>query len=526
MLWNAPMAASSLTARDRIIEIARTLPPAPKVLAGLGKLLRDPNSGVGQISEMIKRDAPLASQIIRISNSVVYAGSASVRIGAIEDAVGRVGYEEIHRLVSCVTAERLVDRALTFYGIPAETMRENMLYTALTCEALAREAGMDPREAYTAGLMRTLGILVLDRLAERLGVAARYDPEHDEAYRVWEGRIFGLGNCAIAGIILAEWSFPAEIVAAVRDHHLAGEPDRAERLACLLHLASAIVAGTNHGLPGERQLWNFSPETFAAVGLNFRQIDSAGRSALKAFEAFYLRYRMSVEPPPSQPGGPGAEADAPPPQKTCDSRAAPGVLDENESNPVQTTEEAPEAPGDFTTFMRNYKDMVYSTAVRLLGNETQAEDISQEVFLKAFEHWDNLRESVTAGGWLKTVTTNLSINHLQRYRKRWRFFSEITRHGGADEGDEQPVEFASSDNFLDGLNQSDRRAWVERALEKLPEHQRVPLVLYHFEDQPYEDIAKRLGVTLSKVKTDIMRGREALAKVLLRSGASHEQFEA
>jgi RNA polymerase sigma-70 factor, ECF subfamily len=180
---------------------------------------------------------------------------------------------------------------------------------------------------------------------------------------------------------------------------------------------------------------------------------------------------------------------------------------------------------DFTTFMRNYQDMVYTTAVRLLGNETQAEDISQEVFLKAYEHWDNLRDSVTAGGWLKTVTTNLSINHLQRYRKRWRFFSEITRHGDEGDAEEQPVEFAAPDNFLDTLNQSDRRAWVERALEKLPEHQRVPLVLYHFEDVPYDEIARRLGVSLSKVKTDIMRGREAMAKVLLHSGATHEKFE-
>lgn len=182
------------------------------------------------------------------------------------------------------------------------------------------------------------------------------------------------------------------------------------------------------------------------------------------------------------------------------------------------------APPDFTTFMRNYQDMVYTTAVRLLGNEAQAEDISQDVFLKAYERWDNLRTSATAGGWLKTVATNLSINHLQRYRKRWRFFSEITRHDD-DDGGEQEVEFASQENFLDGLGQAERRAWVERALEKLPEHQRVPLVLFHFEDMPYDDIAKRLGVSLSKVKTDILRGREALAKALQHSGASHEKFE-
>jgi RNA polymerase sigma-70 factor, ECF subfamily len=196
----------------------------------------------------------------------------------------------------------------------------------------------------------------------------------------------------------------------------------------------------------------------------------------------------------------------------------------NEDIPVQATEEGMAARADFTTFMRNYQNMVYSTAVRLLGNEAQAEDISQDVFLKAFERWDNLQTSATVGGWLKTVTTNLSINHLQRYRKRWRFFSEFVRHDD-DGGDAPEVEFASQEDFLEGLGQEDRRKWVERVLEKLPENQRVPLVLFHFDDMPYDEIAKRLGVSLSKVKTDILRGREALAKALQHSGASHEKFE-
>ncbi len=172
--------------------------------------------------------------------------------------------------------------------------------------------------------------------------------------------------------------------------------------------------------------------------------------------------------------------------------------------------------------MRNYQDMVYSTAVRLIGNETQAEDIAQEVFIKAHEHFDNLRSSPSAGGWLKTVATNLSLNHISRYKKRWSFFSDLVRK--SDEGEEREVEFAAPDTFFSSVDSSERRAWVERALEKLPDHQRVPLVLFHFEDMPYEEIAKRTRVSLSKVKTDILRGREALAKILMRSGASHERF--
>jgi len=175
--------------------------------------------------------------------------------------------------------------------------------------------------------------------------------------------------------------------------------------------------------------------------------------------------------------------------------------------------------------MRNYQDMVFSTSARLVGNEAQAEDISQEVFLKAYEHFDMLSASPTAGGWLKTVATNLSLNHLQRYRNRWRFFSELGKPAGGDGGEERPeVEFAAPDVFFEGVDAEERKAWVERALDELPEHQRVPLVLYHFEDLPYDEIARRLGVSLAKVKTDILRARSALARILARSGTSRESF--
>ena len=166
-------------------------------------------------------------------------------------------------------------------------------------------------------------------------------------------------------------------------------------------------------------------------------------------------------------------------------------------------------PQQFETFMRNYQNMVFSTAMRLLANPTEAEDIAQEVFLKAYEHFDRIGQSPTAGGWLKTVTTNLSLNHLSRYRSRWSFFSEL---GSGDEEDSSPVEFPAPESVASDLEQNERRAWVETALQKLPAAQRVPLVLYHLEGLSYEDIALRLGVSLGKIKTDIFRGREALRK--------------
>jgi RNA polymerase sigma-70 factor (ECF subfamily) len=166
----------------------------------------------------------------------------------------------------------------------------------------------------------------------------------------------------------------------------------------------------------------------------------------------------------------------------------------------------------FETFMRNYQNMVFSTAMRLLANETEAQDVAQEVFLKAYQRFEELKGSPTAGGWLKTVATNLSLNHLSRYRSRWSFFSElVSRHS---EEEEHEIEFAAPENLEEELARADRHALVEQALQKLPPAQRVPLVLYHLEGLKYEEIAAKLKVSLGKVKTDIFRGREALRKRL------------
>jgi RNA polymerase sigma-70 factor, ECF subfamily len=166
----------------------------------------------------------------------------------------------------------------------------------------------------------------------------------------------------------------------------------------------------------------------------------------------------------------------------------------------------------FEAFMHNYQNMVFGTAIRLVANASEAEDISQEVFLKAYTRFAELRDSPTVGGWLKTVTTNLCLNHLSRYRARWSFFSEL--FGGGGEEDEREVEFASPDTVSDELADADHREIVDQALQKLPPAQRVPLVLYHLEDLSYDEIAAKLGVSLGKVKTDIHRGREALRKKL------------
>ena len=180
-----------------------------------------------------------------------------------------------------------------------------------------------------------------------------------------------------------------------------------------------------------------------------------------------------------------------------------------------TTQDSP-SPAEFTTFMRTYQNMVYSTAARLTGDPAQAEDIAQEVFLRAHRGFAQLRGNPRAPGWLKTVATNLTLTHLTRYRKRWVFFSQLQND---DDGtDDNALDFPAEESVVADVEADQRQDQIEQALQRLPEHQRVPLVLFHFEELPYEEIATRLRVSLPKVKTDIHRARAALARILAQRG--------
>lgn len=511
------MADTPALNREKILEVAAAMPATPRVFADLSRLLRDTNSPLEGIAELIKRDAALTAHIIRVGNSAVYRGES--RTGSVEEAVSRIGYREIFELTGYVAGLQLAERALKHYGVEAAQLRQNMVYTAFVCEQLAIECRLDPRLAYTAGLVRPLGLFVCDRLADRWPGLEPYQSGRDRDYLAWEARVFGLGSPEVAGMILRDWRFPEEISVAIREHYQPEHPGSDQRLACLLNIAGGLAADQGLGLPGESRHWGATAARLEILGLTARKLRAIATKARDLFVGF--QQRMEGEGANTEGAASGEKS----PEK-CDFAAPAGVIRGNDEPTVHTTEldaEVSAAPLDFTTFMRNYQDMVYSTAVRLIGNETQAEDIAQEVFIKAHEHFENLRTSPSAGGWLKTVATNLSLNHISRYKKRWSFFSDLVHK--SDEGEEKEVEFAAPDTFFAGVDSSERREWVERALEKLPDHQRIPLVLYHFEDMPYDEIAKKTRVSLSKVKTDILRGREALAKILVRSGASHEQFE-
>jgi HD-like signal output (HDOD) protein len=266
--------------RERLLEIARTLPPGPRVLARLSDMLQDINTDLPDIAEVVKIDPSLSARIVRMSNSIIYGGRS---IGSIEEAVNRVGFRELHRMVGMITTDRLASRDLRYYALGAERVREHMLFTAIAAEALADICGLDTANAYTAGLLRPIGILVLDKAAEMLSGCTPYEHGALGSYNSWEAIWFGLPNSEVASVILQDWRFPKEIVQALREHALTKSGDFNNKFACLLNVAGSVALDAGHSLPGDQKHWTVTPMKLSTLGIDEEQRQDVTERALHRF---------------------------------------------------------------------------------------------------------------------------------------------------------------------------------------------------------------------------------------------------
>lgn len=145
-------------------------------------------------------------------------------------------------------------------------------------------------------------------------------------------------------------------------------------------------------------------------------------------------------------------------------------------------------------------DRVLSVARRMLGDEAEAEDIAQEVFLRLWrqaERWEGGRAQVST--WLYRVTTNSCIDRLRARRE--------------ETVDELP-EVSGEATQQQSLEEVDLQAYVDAALQKLPERQRMALVLFHYESLSMNAVAEAMDVSVEAVESLLARGRRALRKSL------------
>ena len=161
-------------------------------------------------------------------------------------------------------------------------------------------------------------------------------------------------------------------------------------------------------------------------------------------------------------------------------------------------------PPSWEEVVRVHSPRVYRLAYRLTGNKHDAEDLTQEVFIRVFRSLANYTPG-TFEGWLHRITTNLFLD-MARRKARIRF------EGLADNADErlEGRELSPAQRYDDRHFDAD----VQSALDALPAEFRAPVVLCDIEGLSYEEIAATLDVKLGTVRSRIHRGRAQLRRAL------------
>jgi RNA polymerase sigma-70 factor, ECF subfamily len=190
-------------------------------------------------------------------------------------------------------------------------------------------------------------------------------------------------------------------------------------------------------------------------------------------------------------------------------RGATATVDADLSVPVTEAVPASEASWvapSWDEIVRTHADRVYRLAYRLSGNRADAEDLTQETFVRVFRSLANYTPG-TFEGWLHRITTNLFLD-MARRRQKIRFDALADDAGDRLASHEAGPELAYEQNNLDPE--------IERALDALPADFRAAVVLCDLEGLTYEEIALTLGIKVGTVRSRIHRGR-----VLLRQALAH-----
>ena len=233
---------------EEVLSQVEKLPPAPAVLPNLLNLLRDTNSDPNEIVGLIRLDPSLTAQVLRLSNSVYYAmGTPSCDL---EDAVARIGFREVYKLVAMVCGQHLFNHAIQSLFMGKGEMWEYSLATGFVMEQMAKDLGLDTTSCYTSGLLHSIGKLV---------ITAHPTMDYADVFHVVESRgisipqaereLWGVTSSEVGATLLRKWKFRDEIVNPIEYQMCPAQAPAFRKQACMLHLSIWTVAslGLNYG---------------------------------------------------------------------------------------------------------------------------------------------------------------------------------------------------------------------------------------------------------------------------------------
>lgn len=239
-----------MTAERLILRVADLQAPSTSV-ASLLHMLQDTDADYDEVIAIVGRDPVLTAKVLRQCNSARYG--LARRVASLKQAVGHLGFVEIHRIVMRLGFGPAIGAELPGYDMAAGELWQHSraaAHTAPQVSRFSRIQGVDASVAYTAGLLHDIGKVVI---GQALDADARSRIQHlvdreSASVRQAEKEVLGCDHTEVGACLLRQWKIPELLVEAVAGHH-APRAAAGTRLSAVVHVAD-LVAHQSGASPG------------------------------------------------------------------------------------------------------------------------------------------------------------------------------------------------------------------------------------------------------------------------------------
>jgi putative nucleotidyltransferase with HDIG domain len=225
---------------EHVLENTAQLPPAPQVLGELLTVLSDLEADTGRVVDLITFDPGLTAKLLQTSNSALLGRGKP--IDDVADAVNRLGFQTVYRIVASASAGQILRPGKGTYGVNPEGFWKHSVMTAFAAQIIARDSTEDANLLFTAGLLHDVGRVILANAFKEgyADVVAKSGKGTAEAVAL-EKATYGLNHAEVGARLLARWKFSAPIISAVWFHHSPAAAGPMQRFAACVNLADALA---------------------------------------------------------------------------------------------------------------------------------------------------------------------------------------------------------------------------------------------------------------------------------------------
>ena len=165
----------------------------------------------------------------------------------------------------------------------------------------------------------------------------------------------------------------------------------------------------------------------------------------------------------------------------------------------------------FKKLVDEWQDMVYNTALGIVQHADDADDITQDVFIQVYQSVSSFKGESKFSTWLYRIVVTKSLDHLKKKKRKKRFGFVQSLFGTASEEEIHPEEFNHPGVLMEN---KEKAAELFKALQQLPDNQRIAFTLHRLESQKHQDIAGIMNLSVTAVESLIARAKGNLRKIL------------